>query len=61
VGGATSSASVHSTRGSSISGLLLRRSAAIGDVLESLLALAGDAFYAAAAASWMRLRRRLAR
>jgi WhiB family redox-sensing transcriptional regulator len=54
VGGATGSASV-STRGSSISGLLLRRSAGIGDVLDSLLALAEDAFYAAAAASWMPL------
>ena len=50
VSGATGSASAHSTQGSSISGRLLRRSATIGDVLDSLLALAGDAFYAAAVA-----------
>jgi len=47
-GRATGSASVHGTRGSSISGLFLRRSATIGDVLDSVLACAGDAFYAAA-------------
>lgn len=55
VGRAIGSPSVHSTRGSSMSGLLPRRSAAIGDALDALLALAEDAFYAAAAASWMPL------
>jgi WhiB family transcriptional regulator, redox-sensing transcriptional regulator len=55
VGGAIGSASVHGTRGSSIASSLPRRSAAIGDVLDSLLTLAEDAFYAAAAASWMPL------
>ena len=49
------SATVYSPRGSWISRPLLRRNAAIGDVLDSLLALAEDAFYAAAAASWMPL------
>jgi WhiB family redox-sensing transcriptional regulator len=53
-GGAIGPARAYGTWGERVSGPLLP-SGAIGDVLDLLLALAEEAFYSAAAASWMPL------